>query len=68
MNWQGSKPCSKRIGSGLPGPVRFAFWNLFVFKGFLSMHGVVFAILFGRHRLASFQARFSVGTYAALAN
>ena len=25
MNWQGSKPCPRRIGSGLPGPVRFAF-------------------------------------------
>jgi hypothetical protein len=27
MNWQGSKPCPKRIGSGLPDPVRFAFWR-----------------------------------------
>ncbi|MET3838642.1 hypothetical protein [Bradyrhizobium sp. OAE829] len=26
MNWQGSKPCPRRIGSGLPDPVRFAFW------------------------------------------
>jgi hypothetical protein len=25
-DWQGSKPCSKRIGSGLPDPVRFVFW------------------------------------------
>jgi len=27
MNWQGSKPCSKRIGTGFPGPVRFVFWR-----------------------------------------
>jgi hypothetical protein len=25
LNWQGSKPCSKRIGAGLPAPVRFVF-------------------------------------------
>src|SRR5689334_14893753 len=25
MNWQGSKPCPKRIGAGPPAPVRFAF-------------------------------------------
>jgi hypothetical protein len=25
MTWQGSKPCSKRIGSGFPDPVRFVF-------------------------------------------
>jgi hypothetical protein len=24
-DWQGSKPCSKRIGPGFPGPVRFVF-------------------------------------------
>ena len=28
MNWQGTKPCSRRIGSGCPGPVRFAFLGL----------------------------------------
>jgi len=28
MNWQGSKPCSKRTGPGLPGPVRFVFCDL----------------------------------------
>jgi len=27
MNWQGSKPCSRRIGSGFPDPVRFVFWR-----------------------------------------
>jgi hypothetical protein len=25
MNWQGSKPCSRRIGPGFPDPVRFVF-------------------------------------------
>src|SRR4051794_21169634 len=67
MNWQGSKPCSRRIGSGLPGPVRFAV--LGELKP-LSLQRVPF-FAWGCFRdfvCASFGTRFSVGTFAAPAN
>jgi hypothetical protein len=71
MNWQGSKPCSKRIGPGFPGPVRFAFGvsgcgtetPFFARGSFLCMG------LFSRFCVRRQEKKgFPVGTSAALAN